>query len=440
MARVQDPVTPRFDEVRAVADAVLYEGYVLYPYRRSSGKNRVRWQFGVLAPKAWLAGQGLADETSVAGSVESWFQQTECLLEAPPHATVTVRVRFLQLQAKAVERRDGGRYEPVEVLEIDGQRHLAFDEAIPREQDVSATVADLLAGEQRVLLAFRGRRSVRALPGGVGRVVRRTWPVSAAVVMSANPAAAPFPVMRLRIRVENTAGSAVARVPRERALRQALLATHTVTAVSTGGFLSMLDPPEWAAPAARECANVHTFPVLAGPSGSNGLVLSAPIILPDHVQVAPESPGDLHDGGEIDELLSLRTLTLTDEEKAEARATDPRTAAIIDRVDAMPPEMFGKLHGAIRSLRTPSSEPDGVLVDGTRITQGSRVRLRPRRHGTDAQDMFLAGRSATVSEILHDVGGGCFLAVTLDGHPDGDLLGRYGRAYHFAPDEIEVLR
>jgi hypothetical protein len=185
---------------------------------------------------------------------------------------------------------------------------------------------------------------------------------------------------------------------------------------------------------------VHTFPVLAGPPGSNGLVLSAPIILADHVQIAPESPGDLHDGGEIDELLSLRTLTLTDEEKAEARATDPRTAAIIDRVDAMPPEMFGKLHGAIRSLRTPSSEPDGVLVDGTRITQGSRVRLRPRRHGTDAQDMFLAGRSATVSEILHDVGGGCFLAVALDGHAGGDLLSRYGRAYHFAPDEIEVLR
>jgi hypothetical protein len=251
---------------------------------------------------------------------------------------------------------------------------------------------------------------------------------------------APFPLIRLRIRVENTVGSVPAEVSREAALRQALLATHTVSAASVGSFLSMLDPPEWAAHAARECVNVHTFPVLAGPPGSDRVVLSAPIILPDHVQVAPESPGDLHDGGEIDELLSLRTLVLTEDEKAEARATDPRTAAIIDRVDAMPPEMFGKLHGAIRSLRPSSPEPDSVLVGGTPITRGSRVRLRPRRRGSDAQDMFLAGRTAIVSDILHDVSGSQFLAVTLDDDPGGDVLGWYGRFYHFAPDEIEVAR
>jgi hypothetical protein len=230
-------------------------------------------------------------------------------------------------------------------------------------------------------------------------------------------------------------------VPRDQALRQSLIATHTVSAVSSGGFLSMLDPPQWAASAARDCVNVHTFPVLAGAPGSDALVLSAPIILSDHVQVAPESPGDLHDGGEIDEILSLRTLTLTDKEKAEARATDPRTAAIIDRVDAMPPEMFGKLHGAIRSLRTSSPpRPDSVLVGGTRVTKGCRVRLRPRRRGTDAQDMFLAGQTATVSDILADVDGSQFVAVTLDDDPGGDLLGWYGRFYHFAPDEIEVVR
>jgi hypothetical protein len=89
-----------FARVRAVADAVLYEGYVLYPYRKSSAKNRVRWQFGVLAPKQWLAGQGPLDETSLAGSAESWFQQTECLVEAQPRAAITVRLRFLQVLAR----------------------------------------------------------------------------------------------------------------------------------------------------------------------------------------------------------------------------------------------------------------------------------------------------------------------------------------------------
>jgi hypothetical protein len=432
-----------FDQVRAVADAVLYEGYVLYPYRRSSGKNRVRWQFGVLAPKAWLLGQGPVDETSVAGSVESWFQQTECLLEAPPHATVTVRVRFLQVQAKVAEKRTDGGYEPAGSVEADGRTYLSFDEALPREHDITVTVANLLDG----------------------RIVRRSWPVSADVVLSARAAATPFPVIRLRIRVENTIGSVRAGTPRDHALRQSLIATHTVSAVGGGGFLSMLDPPQWAASAARDCRNVHTFPVLAGAPGSDALVLSAPIILPDHAQVAPESPGDLHDGGEIDEILSLRTRTLTEAEKAEARATDPRTAAIIDRVDAMPPEMFGKLHGAIRSLRPssprppapepsspqpsspqpsspqPSSpQPDSVVAGGTRVTKGCRVRLRPRRHGTDAQDMFLAGRTATVNDILADVDGSQFVAVTLDDDPGGDLLGWYGRFYHFAPDESEVVR
>ena len=73
-----------FELARAVADAVLYEGYLLYPYRRSSGKNRVRWQFGVLAPRPWLAATGAAGvtDTSVAGSADAWHQQTECLLEA----------------------------------------------------------------------------------------------------------------------------------------------------------------------------------------------------------------------------------------------------------------------------------------------------------------------------------------------------------------------
>ena len=431
-----------FAQVHAVADAVLYEGYVLYPYRKSSGKNRVRWQFGVLAPKQWLAGQGPLDETSLAGSSESWFQQTDCLVEARPSAAVTVRLRFLQVLAKAVERRVGSGYEPVDALETGGRRYLSFDEALPREHDVAATVADLLAGERRFLVAFPGLEEAEDVPGGIGRIVRRSQQVDAVVIMSAQAIPAPFPLLRLRVRVENTVGSVPRETSREQALRQAMLATHTVLAISDGEFLSLLDPPQWAATAARECTNVHAFPVLAGPPGTGSLMLSAPIIMYDHVQIAPESPGDLHDGGEIDEILSLRTLTLTEEEKAEARATDPRTAAIVDRVDAMPPEAFGKLHGAIRSLRaaSPSSAPDSVIVDGCRITIGATVRLRPRRHGTDAQDMFLAGRTATVSDILLDVSGSRFVAVTLDDDPGRDLLAAWGRSYQFAPDVIEALR
>jgi len=74
-------------------------------------------------------------------------------------------------------------------------------------------------------------------------------------------------------------------------------------------------------------------------------ILASPIILDDHPRVAPESPGDFFDGGEIDQLLVLNTLALTDEEKAEMRATDPRTRAILERVESMTPDQLMQLHG-----------------------------------------------------------------------------------------------
>ncbi|MEU5723594.1 hypothetical protein [Micromonospora sp. NPDC047738] len=460
-----DRPSPRLATVEAVADAILYEGYLLYPYRRSSGKNRVRWQFGVLVPPAWGAAHGLVDR-GVAGSAESPWQQTECLMEAPDTAMVRVRLRFLHLQRKVAERRtaDGG-YQPVDRIEVGDCTELSFDEAVPREYDVEASVGDLQRG-RRLNLRVPGGEDVEPLVDDrgepIGRVVRRRCPLSASVTVSAAPAEAPFPLLRLAIRVENTDGSTPPDSARDDALRCCLLAAHTLATVSRGRFLSLLDPPEWATRAARECRNEHTFPVLAGEPGTVDMVLSSPIILYDHPQIAPESPGDLHDATEIDEILSLRTLTLSDAEKQEARATDPRAAAILDRVDAMPPEVLERLHGAIRALAPvrrdgdagaeadrPWWEPgadagiapetDTVLVAGTLLTQGSRVRLRPRRRGTDAHDMFLDGRTARVEQVLLDVDGSRFLAVTVDDDPGAELHQWYGRLRHFRPEEVEPL-
>jgi hypothetical protein len=429
-----------FAHAGAVADAVLYEGYLLYPYRRSSPKNRVRWQFGVLAPRAFIEAAGPPDE-GVAGSADAWYQQTECLLEAPhlPDAVLRVRLRFLQVQHRAVERRspDGGHV-PVDALEAGGARHLTFDEALPRQFDVEHRLADLLPGERTVEVTAPGGTATEALPGA-GRIVRGSRPVTARLRLALSPAPAPFPLHRLRIVVENTVDDVAADVPRPEALRASLVAAHCLAGLRGGTFVSLLDPPLWASAAAGRCRNVHTFPVLAGADAGRDVVLSSPILLYDHPRIAPESPGPLFDSGEIDEILSLRTMTLTDEEKDEARATDPRAAAILDRVDSLPAEVFARLHGAVRSLRPVPPEPDGVLVGGTRVTAGSRVRLRPRRQGTDAQDVFLAGRTATVDRVLHDVDGSRFVAVNLDDDPGGDLLQEYGRSYQFAPDEIEVL-
>jgi hypothetical protein len=186
----------------------------------------------------------------------------------------------------------------------------------------------------------------------VGRVVRRRWPLSATVQVSITTADAPFPLHRLRLVTENTADEIAVDAPRAQALQRSLVATHSLLGVHTGSFLSLLDPPAWAAAAAKQCRNVHTFPVLAGDPDHRDVMLSSPILMDyDYPKVSPESAGDLFDATEIDEILSLRALTLTDEEKCEARATDPRAAAIIDRVEEFPREVLERLHGAIRSLR-----------------------------------------------------------------------------------------
>ncbi|MCU1233759.1 MAG: hypothetical protein JWP63_1726, partial [Candidatus Solibacter sp.] len=73
-----------------IADAVLYEGYVLYPYRASSVKNRFRWQFGIVAPRAW------SDEGG-----EPWQMRTECLIEPQESTAVEITIRFLQVEEQA---------------------------------------------------------------------------------------------------------------------------------------------------------------------------------------------------------------------------------------------------------------------------------------------------------------------------------------------------
>ena len=437
------------DEVAAVADAVLFEGYLLYPYRASAQKNRLRWQFGVLTP------QGFPDEPD--------HSRTEVLLERRTGAVLHVRLRFLHLRTRTVHDQ-GGR--PVDELGDGDDRRIPWEEGVPREVDAVFPVDELGATsgrERTAAFEVAGEHDVERVAGG--HVERRCLPLAGRIAVSAAPLPGPYDVRRLRVDVVNDSACPDG-ASRETALRTSLITAHTLLAVSAGGFLSATDPPEWALPATRELDNRHTWPVLAGPPERTDLLLSSPIILADHPQLAPESPTNLFDGTEIDEILSLRTLVLTDEEKAEARATDPRAAAVVDAVDAMPPEIWERLHGAIRTLRPTSAIPDAaadpvfatdapwwdpgadvsvhpetdsVLVGGTPVARGSRVLLRPRPGG-DVQDLFLAGLPATVQAVLHDVDGEVHVAVSVDGDPAAELQVAHGRFRYFHPDEIEVAQ
>jgi hypothetical protein len=443
------------DEVRRVADAVLYEGYILYPYRASAQKNRSRWQFGVLMPPGYAA----ADPSETAA------MRAECVFEHRGQPALAVTVRFLQVQRRRTEDRPvDGTVPDTPVPGVSGPA--VWDEAVEQEVTVIVTSEALLGDGAVSTFRVPGGVDAEAVPGG--RVVRRREPLDGSVTVRANPLPGPWQAARLTVEVVNESEGAA--TSRDDALPAALVAAHMIITLSGGAFLSMTDPPEWASPQVAACQNQGCWPVLAGPEGGRQVMLAAPIILPDHPQVAPESPGELYDGTEIDEILTLRTLALSDEEKAAARATDPRAAALIDRVDAMDAPTMEQLHGTIRAMGAyrPPGEPAGpagspgvatgsgqvpwwdpgadasvspgtdfVVIAGQRVARGSRVILRPGSRRADAQDMFLAGRAAIVEAVLLDVDDSAYLAVTLEGDPAADLQAAHGRFRYFAPDEVE---
>jgi hypothetical protein len=162
---------------------------------------------------------------------------------------------------------------------------------------------------------------------------------------------------KLSARILNTTRiDDVASMSREEALAQSLVSAHTILEARGGNFVSLVDPPESYRDFAAACQNVGTWPVLVGENGQRDTMLSSPIILYDYPEIAPESAGDLFDGAEIDEILSLRIMTLTDDEKKEIRQSDDRARRILERTEAMPDEQWMKLHGALRGLRSARGE------------------------------------------------------------------------------------
>ena len=420
-------------DVRRIADAVLYEGYILYPYRASAQKNRSRWQFGVLMPPGYAA----------ADPSESTTLRAQCVFEHNGQPAVDVVARFLQVQ----RRQAAGAP--------------TWDEAVEQEVAVRVDSAALLGEGAVCPFTIAGGQETGAVAGA--RVVRRRAPLAGTLAVHATPLPGPWQAAQLTAQLTNE--SATAAGNRDEALPAALIAAHLIITVCGGAFISMTDPPQWASPAVGACRSTGCWPVLAEAGDSRQVMLAAPIILPDHPEVAPESPGELYDGTEIDEILTLRTLALPDEEKAAARATDERAAALIDRVDAMDAADIERLHGTVRAMRGPdvpggpgvpgvpggpgvpwwdpgadesvSPATDTVLVAGQRVARGSRVILRPGSRRADAQDMFLAGREGLVEAVLLDVDGAVYLAVTLADDPAADLQAAHGRFRYFAPDEVQ---
>ena len=429
---------------RLAADAVLYEGYLLYPYRSTAAKNQVRWQFGVLSPPG-AAPAGIGEEPGL---------RVQCLLrpDCPADAAVTVHLRFLHLQRRLAQHLEGGDMTTVQELRTGGEVWTSWDEAVDVEHELGTFGLDALSAGVDLAVPVAGGEWVEPVPGG--RLLRRREPLQAAVTLRAEDDG---PLVRVTVSVDNTADPAA---DRDAALQSSLIGTHLLLSAAGARFVSVIDPPADAVAAATRCRQHRCWPVLAGDGGPDGqtsdVVLAAPIILYDHPAVAPESTGPMFDSTEIDEILTLRVLTLTDGEKAQARATDPAAAAIIDRCEAMTPAELNRLHGVLRDPHAAgpaltgddwwaaeaaapvSPETDVVIVAGARVSRGSRVRLHPSRRA-DAQDMFVAGLEARVSAVHVDLDGSTHVAVSLLDDPAAELHDWYGRHLYFAPDELEPL-
>ncbi|HEX5229871.1 MAG TPA: hypothetical protein VFW44_19300 [Bryobacteraceae bacterium] len=371
-------------DIAKIARAVLYEGYLLYPYRRSSLKNANRCMFGTLYPEGWVRGQ--------AGPDRSRFEM-QCVLLADQDAALSIAVRFLQNVA---------------------------GEGVEREVLLEASLAEMERETRQGTFSFTGVE---------GELHLRAERLSAGA-------------FRLTLEVSNT--TVLDQGDAESALAKSMASAHATLAVQGGRFVSLTDPPAELAEAAAGCRNLGVWPVLVGEPGSTDALLASPIILSDYPQVAPESAGDLCDGTEIDEILTLRLLTLTEEEKSEVRASEERARQILEQAESLPAEHVMRLHGVIRGLGPAIAFGEDrtllerISVGGIELKPGDAVRLHPSKRA-DIFDTVLDGRVALIAGIEQDFEDNVHVAVVLEDDPGRDLgeMRQIGHRFFFAPSELE---
>lgn len=381
-----------------LAETLLYEGYVLYPYRGSSLKNRQRWPFGALYPPEFCA----------AGQGDSSYIQSECLI-AGAAPSVRASLRFLQLALRPASPSSGA--EP-------------WHEAIERRIDSELLPVSALARDPlHIVRELAGNEldgQPVAAPSAEPALLRVELRIFATLL-------APE-LWRVHTAIENRS-ACMTGIGRAAALPQTLSSTHLLLACTGGRFISLLEPPAALQVEAAACTNVGTWPVLVGEPGRGDVMLSSPIILYDRPRIAPESRGDFYDATEIDEMLTLRVMTLTEQERQEARRTDPRVRRILERTAALDEAAMLGVHGSER----PETRKLG-------LEPGARVRIRPRPGG-DVLDLALADQAATVATIEQDLEGRVYYTVTVDCDPGRDLglQGQPGHRFFFRSDELEPL-
>jgi len=439
------------DLVDKVVNAVLYEGYILYPYRASSKKNqRERFTFGRVYPK---------DYSDAQNGAEPCVMQTECLVRNESRdAVLGISVRFLQLSAREIGKLGAPvdqfthdtPFEIVPELRVGTQLYQAWQEAIEREvslPDVSLNEA----AEREQPFQFSAGRTIEPIRNGpkiVAVVVRRSEAIKGTIQLMTR--LIDDKVMKITTRVINETGIDKDKIDdSDEVIMRTFASTHTILSAPGGEFVSLLDPaPDYEAEA-NKCKNIGCWPVLVGEEKKNDrdTMLSSPIILYDYPKIAAESAGDLFDSTEIDEILTLRVKTMTDAEKAEMRNLDEQARRILERTENITADHFMQMHGTMRNVRSanedffnPAKQIESATVQGVDLKKGDRVRIRPKKRA-DVMDLALNGKIAVIEAVEQDVEDQIHFALILEDDPGKDLgfMRQPGHRFFFGADEVEPI-
>ncbi|MGI8729366.1 MAG: hypothetical protein ACR2LK_05160 [Solirubrobacteraceae bacterium] len=239
---------------------------------------------------------------------------------------------------------------------------------------------------------------------------------------------------RVTLKVENTTALTAeeATADRKDALLKSMLSTHLLA--QTEGGAKIVSPLERGDDGVAGCCQVNTWPVLAAPG--DDAILAPTIMLPDHPEIAPESVNDFFDGTEIEEALVLHIQALSEQEREEIAAQDPKVREMLARADATTPQQLMDLHGRVR-LEDPPGERE-VTFEGVTYKRGDKVVLHPPQDA-DVYDKMLDGRTATIHRLFLRVDDRLHLGVTIDDDPMQEILGESGRFLFFFAEEVEVL-
>lgn len=257
--------------------------------------------------------------------------------------------------------------------------------------------------------------------------------------------------LKLTVRIRNETPMSCTEVMEQNAVIERTFASaHIVLSLDHGEFVSLLEPADEFQGVVKSCQNIGVWPVLVGDEKclDRRTMLASPIILYDWPKIAPESAGQLFDGTEIDEILNLRILTMTDEEKREMRNIDAAARQVLERAENLHGQDFLKMHGTLRGLRPleeqifgTNQRVQGVNIGDVYLKPGDRVRIRPKTRA-DVMDMALDGKVAIIEAVEEDAEARVHLALVVQDDPGKDLgmMRQPGHRFFYTLDEVEPVK